>query len=88
MVGEGDTDREFIWKRGLPAGPVQVFETGGRTVTEADVVSFAGLSGDYNCDDLDPSDDTTDNYDFDPDFGNSYDDFDDGYDDQQDGFAA
>src|SRR5690606_29145103 len=26
----------------------QVFETGGRTVTEADVVNFAGLSGDYN----------------------------------------
>lgn len=25
-----------------------VFESGGRTVTEADVVSFAGLSGDYN----------------------------------------
>lgn len=24
------------------------FETGGRTVTEADVVSFAGLSGDFN----------------------------------------
>lgn len=26
----------------------QVFESGGRTVTEADVVMFAGLSGDYN----------------------------------------
>ncbi|MEQ1504813.1 MAG: MaoC/PaaZ C-terminal domain-containing protein [Myxococcota bacterium] len=26
----------------------QVFESPGRTVTEADVVSFAGLSGDYN----------------------------------------
>ena len=26
----------------------QSFETGGRTVTEADVVLFAGLSGDYN----------------------------------------
>lgn len=26
----------------------QVFESGGRTVTEADVVLFAGLSGDYN----------------------------------------
>lgn len=26
----------------------QSFESGGRTVTEADVVSFAGLSGDYN----------------------------------------
>jgi len=26
----------------------QVFESGGRTVTEADVVGFAGLSGDYN----------------------------------------
>jgi len=25
-----------------------VFESGGRTVTEADVVMFAGLSGDYN----------------------------------------
>lgn len=25
-----------------------VFETGGRTVTEADVVNFAGISGDYN----------------------------------------
>ncbi len=24
------------------------FETGGRTVTEADIVMFAGLSGDYN----------------------------------------
>ncbi len=26
----------------------QAFESGGRTVTEADVVHFAGLSGDYN----------------------------------------
>lgn len=26
----------------------QVFESGGRTVTEADVVAFAGLSGDFN----------------------------------------
>lgn len=26
----------------------QVFESGGRTVTEADVVNFAGLSGDFN----------------------------------------
>ena len=26
----------------------QVYETGGRTITEADVVAFAGLSGDYN----------------------------------------
>lgn len=26
----------------------QVFESGGRTVTEADVVMFAGISGDYN----------------------------------------
>lgn len=26
----------------------QVFESGGRTITEADVVMFAGLSGDYN----------------------------------------
>lgn len=26
----------------------QVFETAGRTITESDVVSFAGLSGDYN----------------------------------------
>lgn len=26
----------------------QSFETGGRTITEADVVLFAGLSGDYN----------------------------------------
>jgi len=26
----------------------QVFTTSGRTVTEADVVAFAGLSGDYN----------------------------------------
>ena len=25
-----------------------VFESGGRTVTEADVVNFAGISGDYN----------------------------------------
>jgi acyl dehydratase len=25
-----------------------VYETGGRTITEADVVTFAGLSGDYN----------------------------------------
>lgn len=25
-----------------------VFETGGRTVTEADIVNFAGLSGDFN----------------------------------------
>jgi acyl dehydratase len=28
--------------------PGQVFGSGGRTVTEADIVSFAGLSGDYN----------------------------------------
>jgi len=28
--------------------PGQRFESGGRTVTEADVVLFAGLSGDYN----------------------------------------
>lgn len=28
--------------------PGQQFTTSGRTVTEADVVSFAGLSGDYN----------------------------------------
>ncbi len=26
----------------------QVFESGGRTVTETDVVNFAGLSGDFN----------------------------------------
>ena len=26
----------------------QAFTSGGRTVTEADVVLFAGLSGDYN----------------------------------------
>jgi acyl dehydratase len=26
----------------------QTFETGGRTITETDVVMFAGLSGDYN----------------------------------------
>lgn len=26
----------------------QIYESPGRTVTEADVVSFAGLSGDYN----------------------------------------
>jgi acyl dehydratase len=26
----------------------QVYESGGRTITEADVVAFAGLSGDYN----------------------------------------
>lgn len=26
----------------------QVYQSGGRTVTEADVVLFAGLSGDYN----------------------------------------
>jgi len=26
----------------------QSFESGGRTITEADVVMFAGLSGDYN----------------------------------------
>jgi len=46
-----------------------------------------GLSGDYNCEDPD-NQGPSDNYDFDPDFGNTYDDFDDGYDDQQDGFAA
>lgn len=26
----------------------QAFESGGRTITEADVVAFAGLSGDFN----------------------------------------
>lgn len=29
-------------------GADDVFESGGRTVTEADVVNFAGLSGDFN----------------------------------------
>jgi len=30
----------------IPVG--QVFKTSGRTITESDIVAFAGLSGDYN----------------------------------------
>ena len=39
------------WIRGLTFGEYEVgmrFRTASRTITEADVVNFAGLSGDYN----------------------------------------
>lgn len=35
-----------VWFETLEVG--ERFETAGRTVTEADIVAFAGLSGDYN----------------------------------------
>lgn len=35
-------------KRFSEFGVGDVFESGGRTVTEADVVNFAGISGDFN----------------------------------------
>jgi acyl dehydratase len=45
MTG-ASTQEDALYFEDVPLD--QVFTTSGRTITEADVVAFAGLSGDYN----------------------------------------
>ena len=44
--GRGDSQDRRLYFEDLPLG--ETFVTSGRTITEADVVAFAGLSGDFN----------------------------------------
>lgn len=46
MTGSAAVERDSVFFEDLTPG--DRYETAGRTVTESDIVGFAGLSGDYN----------------------------------------